>query len=431
MAMSVSNADGAQLTAQVSDEASLHYEGWRVVLAAHCGVLVSFGSLLVFTFSIFLKPLSAQFGWKREAISSAFGIAALTVAACSPLLGRWLDRYGPHRIVLPAFAIFGLAFASLSLLTPSLIHFYAVFVVLGLVGNATTQMGYARAVSSWFSRRRGLALSLVVAGVGVGSVVLPIAAQWLIDAFGWRAAYAVLGAFALLMGLPLTALFVREKPAASSAGNAGVAFHSGATFTEGLGSRAFWILVAMLFLSSVSINGAVTQLSALLTDRGVTAKAAAGAASMLGASGFAARIATGWFLDRFFAPYVAFCLLGCTAAGILLLASASTIATGLIAAGLIGIGLGGEADVTPYVLSRYFGLKAFSSLYGLTWTFYAIAGAIGPVILGHTYDVTGSYTKLLTVLAGATLLAAALMLAMPKYPKQSLGGDALDWELSA
>ncbi len=423
--MSASSPGAGRGALSFGEGSSFRYEGWRVVLAAHCGVLVSFGSLLVFTFGIFLKPLSAEFGWKREAISRAFGIAALTVAACSPLLGRWLDRYGPRRIVLPAFAIFGLAFASLSLLTRSLIHFYAVFVVLGLVGNATTQMGYARAVSSWFARRRGLALSLVVAGVGVGSVVLPVAAQWLIDAFGWRMAYAVLGGFVLVMGIPLTALFVRENPAAliSAGGGESVTLQSGATFAEGLASRAFWILVAMLFLSSISINGAVTQLSALLTDRGVTANAAAGAASMLGASGFAARIATGWFLDRFFAPYVALCLLGCTAAGILLLANASTIATGLIAAGLIGIGLGGEADVTPYVLSRYFGLKAFSSLYGLTWTFYALAGAIGPVILGRTYDATGSYTNLLTALAGATLLAAASMLLMPAYPKQALRVD--------
>jgi MFS family permease len=398
-----------------NDETSLRYEGWRVVFAAHCGVLVSFGSLLVFTFGIFLKPLSTEFGWKREAISSAFGIAAITVAAVSPLLGRWLDRYGPRRIVLPSFAAFGLAFASLALLTRSLIHFYAVFVVLGLVGNATTQMGYARAVSSWFQKRRGLALSLVVAGVGVGSVILPIAAQALIDSFGWRAAYAVLGGLVLLLGIPLTALFVREKPGEGPTPD-GAAFHSGSTFSQGLRSRAFWILVGMLFLSSVSINGAVTHLAALLTDRGVTAKSAAAAASMLGASGFAARIATGWFLDRFFAPYVAFCLLGCTAGGILLLAQAATLPAGLLAAGLIGVGLGGEADVTPYVLSRYFGLKSFSALYGLTWTFYALAGAIGPVILGRTYDITGSYTKLLTMLAGTTLLAAVIILGMPKYP---------------
>ena len=79
------------------------YPGWLVVAAAFCGVMVSFGSLLVFTFGIFLKPLSAEFGWSRESISTAFGIAAMTVAVCSPVLGRLLDRYGARRSFCPAW----------------------------------------------------------------------------------------------------------------------------------------------------------------------------------------------------------------------------------------------------------------------------------------------------------------------------------------
>ncbi|HSM78572.1 MAG TPA: MFS transporter, partial [Bryobacteraceae bacterium] len=89
-------------------EGSLKYRGWRVVLAAYSGVMVSFGSLLVFTFSIFVKPLATEFGWSREGVSGAFAFAALSVALCSPLLGNWLDRYGPRRIILPCMTIFGL-----------------------------------------------------------------------------------------------------------------------------------------------------------------------------------------------------------------------------------------------------------------------------------------------------------------------------------
>ena len=98
--------------------------GWLVVLAAFFGVMVSFGSLLVFTFGTFLKPLSAEFGWSRQAISMAFGCAAITVAICSPALGHLLDRYGPRRVILPCMAIFGTAIASLGLLTPNLFHLY-------------------------------------------------------------------------------------------------------------------------------------------------------------------------------------------------------------------------------------------------------------------------------------------------------------------
>ena len=96
-------------SAQIPVRAEI-YRGWLVVLAAFFGVMVSFGSMLVFTFSVFLKPLSAEFGWSRESISTAFGIAAMTVAVCSPPLGRLLDRYGPRPVILPCMVVFGFAF---------------------------------------------------------------------------------------------------------------------------------------------------------------------------------------------------------------------------------------------------------------------------------------------------------------------------------
>jgi MFS family permease len=95
-------------------------------------------------------------------VSAAFGIAAMTVAVCSPPLGMLLDRRGARRIIVPALAIFGSAFASLALLTPRLWHLYAVCVVIGIVGNGTTQMAYSGTVSSWFEKRRGAALALML-----------------------------------------------------------------------------------------------------------------------------------------------------------------------------------------------------------------------------------------------------------------------------
>jgi MFS family permease len=387
--------------------------GWSVVMAAYFGVMVSFGSLLVFSFSTFLKPVGATFGWSRESVSAAFGFAALTVAVCSPMLGKLLDRYGPRRIILPCMTVFGLSFASLGLLTANLFHLYAVFVLMGIVGNGTTQMGYSRAVSTWFVKRRGLALALVMAGSATGAMVFPPLAQALIDAHGWRSAYFVLGGLVLLFGLPLTALFVRESPGArSAAGSTLVGF----TVAEGIRSRPFWILLATLFLGSISVNGAITHLSPLLTDRGVAAQQAALVASALGLASFAGRLLTGVLLDRFFGPRVGLCLLAATALGILILSSADSLGSAYLAAVLIGLGLGAEADITPYLLTRYFGLRSFSTLYGFTWTAYAVAGAMGPLLMGKAFDATGSYTALLTVLSCATLVSAALYLLLPRYP---------------
>src|SRR5580693_9368403 len=405
-------------TASGPSEFDLGYYGWRVVLAACFGVMAGFGSLFVYTFSVFVKPLAAEFGWSREAISSGFAIAAVTLGFISPLLGRWIDRFGPRRIILVCMTIFGCAIASLSLLRSGLWQFYVTCFVLGIVGNGAAHLAYSRSISTWFQRRLGMALAFVMVGAGLGAMILPVVAQSIISRYGWRAAYGSLGSLALLLGLPLSWRYIRERGVVGH--KAAPVAHSGMTWQQGLRSSAFWIVTAILFVSSISMNGAITHLSALLTDRGLTAGKAALCASMLGGSSLLGRVVVGWLLDRFFGPRVALVINLITALGIFLLARASSFPAGCIAAALIGVGAGGEAAITPYLLTRYFGLRAFSTLYGLTWTFYAAAGAAGPVILGRTFDLTGSYTSLLSTLGIALAVAAAMMLLLPKYPAQAV-----------
>jgi MFS family permease len=404
-----SAAPGAGLS-----EFDFGYYGWRVVLAACFGVMAGFGSLFVYTFAVFVKPLGAAFGWNREEISLGFGLAAMTVGACSPLIGRLIDRVGPRRIILPCMTVFGCGIASLSLLRGGLWQFYAICVVIGVVGNGAAHLAYSRSISTWFQRRLGAALAFVMVGAGLGAMILPVFAQAMVSQFGWRAAYAALGCLALLLGLPLSWRYVFERNDGARPAVAPVE-HSGLTFRQGLGAYAFWIIVAVLLVSSISMNGAITHLSALLTDRGISAKDAAWCASILGGSSVLGRVGTGWLLDRFFGARVAFAISLVTAGGIFLLARATSFSAGGVAAVLIGVGAGGEAAITPYLLTRYFGLRAFSTLYGLTWTFYAAAGAVGPVILGRAFDSTGSYETLLVLLAGALALAAAMNLLLPKY----------------
>jgi MFS family permease len=394
-------------------EFDLKYYGWRVVLAACFGVMAGFGSLFVYTFAVFVKPLSAEFGWSREAVSSGFAIAAVTVGLCSPLLGQWIDRFGPRRIILPCMTVFGCGIASLALLHSGVWQFYLTCFLLGVVGNGAAHLAYSRSISTWFQRRLGLALAFVMVGSGLGAMILPVVAQSIISRSGWRAAYAALGCIALLLGLPLSWRYIRERGLLQPQ-SAPVA-HSGMTWQQGLRSFAFWIIVAVLCVSSISMNGAITQMSALLTDRGITASGAALCASLLGGSSLLGRVGVGWLLDRFFGARVAFVISLSTASGIFLLARANSFPAGCLAAALIGIGAGGEAAITPYLLTRYFGLRAFSTLYGVTWTFYAAAAAIGPVILGRAFDSTGSYTSLLVILAAALALAAAMNLFLPRY----------------
>ena len=401
-------------------ESDIAYPGWRIVVAGFFGVMVSFAAIVPYTFGLFLKPLAASFGWHREATSAGFSIAALTVAAASPGLGFLLDRYNPRRIILPCIAVFSAAYASLALLSPHLPHFYLTFFLIGLVGNGTAYIGYSRAISSWFNRRRGFALSIMLSGSALGAMLLPVLAQAVITHLGWRAAYLILGLLAFAVGFPLTAAFVRERPRVEQDGD--VSTEQGEPVSRALATPAFWIIAATVCLYAISVNGAIAHLSALLTDRGVSAAGAAWSVSIIGASGLLGRLLTGLFLDRFFGPRVSQLMLLMTVLGILLLSVASSLAAGLVAAGFIGFSMGSEGDVTPYLLGRYFGLKRFSTLYALTWTTYAIGAAAGPILVGRVFDTLGSYRPLtMQLLALPALLPCLLMFALPRYELRGRG----------
>jgi MFS family permease len=373
---------------EITRESSIFYAGWRVVGASFLGVMTGYSVLVPYTFSLFMKPLGATFNWKRDQISIAFGCAALMVAFCAPVIGHILDRYGPKRTIVPCTILFGVAFASLSLSTSSLIRFYLTFLFLGLAGAGTTQLAYSRAVSTWFTAHRGLALSLVAAGAGTGAIIMPLFAAWMMQRSGWRWAYAVLGISVLGVSVPATWLLVRESGTMHPSPRS--ATESKQNLQESISSNPFLLLVTAIFLYSISFNGIISHLAALLTDRGYSVRASAQVISLVGASGLAGRLFTGHLLDRFFAPHVSTLLFLLNVAGILLL-SCNSLAAALVSAVAIGFSAGGESDLTPYLLSRYFGLKALSTLYGLAWTAFAISTALGPLFLGKLYTATGSY----------------------------------------
>jgi len=403
----------------IRSELSIAYRGWKVVLAGFFGVMGSFAAVVPYTFGLFLKPLSVAFGWHREAVSAGFSIAALTVAAASPLLGFLLDRCGPRRVVLPCIAIFCGTYISLAWLTPSLIHFYLAFFVIGLVGNGTAYLGYSRAISTWFIRRRGLALSVMLAGGSCGAMLLPVIAQAAISQYGWRTSYVALGLLAFALGFPLAAMFLREQPGVvqSTIASAG----QDRSIREALGGTIFWVIAVTVWLYATSLNGALAHLSALLTDRGVSSQGSAYAVATIGASALVGRILTGVFLDRFFGARVSQWMLLMTVCGILLLSVAHSLTSGLIAASLIGFSMGSEGDITPYLLSRYFGLKRLSTLYAFTWTTYAIGGATGPLVVGRLFDSLGSYSPAtIQVLALPAFISCLLMFLLPRYGEQDV-----------
>jgi MFS family permease len=396
------------------DEDRLRYPGWRVAAAG--GVAVFFASMPVNVFAIFLRPLSEEFAWSRQMASLAYGVMALAAAISAPLLGHLMDRLGARRIILPCAILGGCTIVSLSILTPHIWHVYTVFGLLGVTAIGVSPLAQSRVIAGWFDRQRGAALAVMLSGAPIGSMLHAPAAQALIRWVGWRRTYVVLGGAVLLIGLPIVIRFIHERTAAIARASA-VPSETAAGVTVGIAMRSyvFWILVVVVFGSGIVISGALVHLVALLTDRGLPATQAAIALSAMGLASLAGRLATGWLLDRFFAAYVSTCLLVAAAIGAFLLAGAQSLAAGILAAALIGFGSGGELDVTPYLLSRYFGLRSISTLYGFAWTALGVAGLVGPILMGRAFDATGSYERILIQFGIVTALAAALMLALPRY----------------
>ena len=272
---------------------------------AHCaclppGVLVGFATVFIYSFSLMVKPLQEEFGWNRQQIAQAFSLAAISVAFCSPFMGKLFDRFQPRNIIALFMACFGAGVASLAWLTPHLSQSNITAVFIGIAGSGTYQLGYARVVAGWFERRLGLALSIVVAGSGVGSFVVPPLVQHLITSYGWRHTYLILAALPLLIGVPLTLRFALRSPARLDRGREkrAVGSHvSGATWREAFAARSFWLLVLGMCCISLSENGALAHLAPMLNDRGVKPADAALIVSLLGASSLGGRLLLGWLLD--------------------------------------------------------------------------------------------------------------------------------------
>jgi sugar phosphate permease len=188
------------------------FYGWWVVLAAGVGLSVHMGPIIASTFGVFLKPLSQEFGWSRTQISLAVSLLTLVNAGAVVVVGRLVDRCGARAVILPSALFFGLAFMSLYFLTTSLWHFYALYLVLGIIGSGTTPVAYSKVISHWFDQQRGFALALAMTGISVGAFILPPLAQALITAVGWRQAYVCLGLLTIAGTLPVVGLLFKESP---------------------------------------------------------------------------------------------------------------------------------------------------------------------------------------------------------------------------
>jgi MFS family permease len=387
------------------------------VFACACGLLVGAGAVLIFTFGVFLKPVTEDLGISRGDLSGALGISAWFVALSCPMIGWLIDRYGTRRVMIPGILLFALAVASFGLMPAKpLAVVYLIFCVAGFISGVQTPIPYAAVVSHWFDRERGIALGVATAGVGLGVALIPQLAAYLINHFGWRDAYFGLAvAVVVLAWIPVT-IFVRDPPKIAASGDRDAsAGLPGIEALAALKTGTFWMLSIAFFLGVMAINGTIVHIVALLTDRGIPLQVATGALSIAGIAIIVGRIICGWCLDKFWGPYVATCFFVLPMIGIALLGSGWAYPVPLFGAALCGAGIGAEIDLMAFFISRYFGLKAYGKVYGLMFMLFNIGTGLGPALSGRAFDMYHGYTQIFVVYEVALAITCLLLVRLGQY----------------
>jgi MFS family permease len=405
------------------------FYGWWVALTAALGLFLNTGTIVVFSFGFFAKAIGQEFHGGRGKISLAFTIHNLTSAVFIPLAGRLVDRHGPRKVLLPFTAVLGLILISSLFLSEAIWQLYVFYFALGVVSGGAGAMSYTDVVSHWFDRHRGLAISVMMLGMGLGAIVIPSVAQRLVATLGWRLAYTVFGCSILLIPLPVVAVLLRERPEnmgllPDGAGEAPVSMpivakvtsnDVGLALREAVRTREFWVMVTSLFLVTASVHACFIHLPAILTDRGGSAQLAAFASSLFGIGLFMGRVGSGYLLDQFFAPRIAALLFSAVAIGIAFLGLGHAIWSACVAAVLVGLGIGAEVDIIAYLTSRYFGLRSYGAIFGWIWAVFGVSGGLGAYLMGFGFDKTGSYVAPLIGFFCAAVLATLLIASLGPY----------------
>ncbi|SCW62056.1 Sugar phosphate permease [Sphingobium faniae] len=388
---------------------------WRVGLAAFLAIGLSHGAYQSLS-SLFVLPLQEAFGWSRSQIAFAH-YSSLVVAIAAPFFGRAVDRFGARRIMLGGMVISVLIYIGLAAMNGSLALFYMLSVLAGVVGLSASGLTCSRVVSQHFVRSRGFSLAVARSGLALASAALPTILFAIIARFGWRAGYLAEALLVLVVALPAVWFWIGHSR--SSAGAERLRHDPDLpSWLHLLRDRKVWFLCLGAGLGYAPATAIMTQLQPLLISKGVDAGSAAALVGMAGIASFVGALVTGSLVDRFWAPGIAFLFACGSAAGTCMLAWHGTIEGPFagMAILLIGAGLGAEIDVVAYMVARYFGIRSFSTLYGMTVFFIAFSGAVGASMLGIAFDRHGNYDSALLVIAASFMAAGCIYLLLGRYP---------------
>lgn len=410
---------GNRLPTLLNDRLPFFY-GW-VVLACVCCAGFARQGPAVATLSIFIEPMTAEFGWSRTAISGAVSLGGVLAAFASPLIGPQLDRHGAKAILATAVLVTGLAVGLLSVVE-SLALFYLLFCIGRMNFAGPFDIGIYGAVNNWFVARRAYATSVATLAQMLGLVAMPLIAHAAILADGWRTGWLAVGVTVLLVGfLPNWLLMVRRpedlglvpdrRAEAATAGPLPEPVPEPAfTRAEALRTPTFWLLSLFTLLVYPVQAGVSLHQAPHLIERGLDPTVAATIVSTFSAASAVAALGFG-FIARRFSVRTALVLIGLgQAAGTTTMLAIDSAPMGYLAAVLYGGGVGGLITMLPIAWADYFGRRSFGAIRGVALTVQVIAQAVGPILSGVLRDGTGDYVLSLQVFTGLALAGAAAAL---------------------
>ena len=404
------------------------FRGWRMVMAGTVILIVTSG-IGFYGHAVILDPLQEAHQWSKSAVSLAVTLYFGASGAAQFFIGRWIDRYGPQRIMVAGSILFGIGFILLSLIT-RLWHLYAIYLLMSVGWCCTSLPPVNTLIANWFIQRRGLALSVAMTGLSVGGIIVVPLASWVIIKWGLGVALPALGLIYALAVIPVALLVVRGRPADlgqfpdgrapsdDKTGPAGSALSQDAQtrpWTRGQAALtlAFWaIVLAFLLAMCGQMSFLVHQISFLSRYLGVTG--AAGAVSLTALASVLGRLAMGAVVDRLNKRLVAVACFLAQGAAVIALAYNQHTATLYIGTFVFGLTMGNILMVQSLIIGECFGMVSFGTVYGMAGLFSMTGAATGPWLAGAIFDATGSYRVAFTIFAGLTVLAAvAVMFARP------------------
>lgn len=383
--------------------------GWRAALAASFGLAVGPSCLTILAFGAFITPLEREFGWSVSSIAVGASIISLMIMVLSPLQGLLVDRFGGRRVVLWSIPVFAPSLCAMYYLPNNITVFYLAWVVIPICGLGVWPISYLRTTSGWFDKNLGLALGVTNAGVGVGSMLVPLISALLIATYGWREAYLGLGLIAFT-AWPVAFLFLRDPVPAA----AGVPM-GGDTLKQAAATRPFWIALAGFFFLGLFTTGIIVHQVRILIDSGVSPSVATSIPAMFGAALIAGRLVTGWLLDRSSASRIMMVLMIGGAVAAVLFARGPNVPEAILCALLVGAITGAEFDVLSYIIPRYFGRRSFGKIYGTIFAVFQLSSAIGVAAIGASRASFGSYAPAMLSLTLVCLVAALLFTRLGPY----------------